>query len=147
MLTDCTTLSCPCRRRSAPGERRICPNTCGVICLTLTVSVAARASGAQPRQQIGEPAEIVVAEIGPARADHHGRIVGNDIGPLARKPGEVPRVVVEVDAVLAPRLPAIDQLKGPATQRMKGMGYSEGLYLTARMRCNRLLTPIRSSNA
>jgi hypothetical protein len=44
----------------------------------------------------------------PARADHHRRIVGHDIGPLERKPGEVSRVVVEVDAVLAPRLAAID---------------------------------------
>jgi hypothetical protein len=43
---------------------------------------------------------------------------------------------VEVDAVLAPRLPAIDQLKRPATQRMKGMGYPEGLRLTVRWRCN-----------
>jgi hypothetical protein len=46
--------------------------------------------------------------MGPARADHHRRIVGNDIGPLERKPGELSRVVVEVDAVLAPRLTAID---------------------------------------
>jgi len=35
-------------------------------------------------------------------------MVGNDIGPLERKPGELPRVVVEIDAVLAPRLAAID---------------------------------------
>ena len=46
--------------------------------------------------------------MGSARADHHRRIVRRDIGPLARKPGEVSRVVVEVDAVLAPRLTAID---------------------------------------
>jgi hypothetical protein len=46
--------------------------------------------------------------MGPARADLHGRIVGHDIGPLERKPGELSRVVVEVDAVLAPRLTAID---------------------------------------
>ena len=32
----------------------------------------------------------------------------NLIGPQERKPGEVSRVVVEVDAVLAPRLTAID---------------------------------------
>jgi hypothetical protein len=44
----------------------------------------------------------------PAGADHHRRIVGNDISPLERKPGELTRVVVEVDAVLTPRLPTID---------------------------------------
>jgi len=46
--------------------------------------------------------------MGSARADHHRRIVGHDISPLERKPGEASRVVVEVDAVLAPRLTAID---------------------------------------
>jgi hypothetical protein len=46
--------------------------------------------------------------MGPARADPDGQIVGNDIGPLERKPGELSRLVVEVDAVLAPRLTAID---------------------------------------
>ena len=74
--------------------------------------------------------------MGPARADHHRRIVRNDIGPLERQPGQLARGVVEVDAVLAPRLTAIDQLKRPATQRMKGMGYLEGLRLTVRWRCN-----------
>ena len=46
--------------------------------------------------------------MGSARTDHYGRIVGHDIGPLERKPGEPSRVVVEVDAVLAPGLTAID---------------------------------------
>ena len=46
--------------------------------------------------------------MGSARADHHRQIIRNNIGPLERKPGELSRVVVEVDAVLAPRLPAID---------------------------------------
>jgi hypothetical protein len=44
----------------------------------------------------------------PARADHDRRIDGHDIGPLERQSGEPSRVVVEVDAVLAPRLTAID---------------------------------------
>ena len=63
---------------------------------------------AQARQQIGKPTEVVVAEIGPARADHDRWIGRSDIGPLARKPGELSRVVVEVDAVFAPGLTAID---------------------------------------
>jgi hypothetical protein len=46
--------------------------------------------------------------MGPARADHHRQILRKNIGPLARKAGESTRVVMEVDAVLAPRLPAID---------------------------------------
>jgi hypothetical protein len=83
----------------------------------------------------------------PARADHHRRIVGHDLGPLERQPREPPRVVVDVDAVLAPRLTTIDYLKRPAIQRMKRMDYPEGLWLTARWRCSRLLTPIPTSNA
>jgi hypothetical protein len=46
--------------------------------------------------------------MGSARADHHPQIIRKNIGPLERKPGELTRVVMEVDAVLAPRLPAID---------------------------------------
>jgi hypothetical protein len=72
------------------------------------VRAAARQSGVQTGQQIDEPTQVVVAEMGPARPDPHRRIVGNDIGPLKRKTGEAARVVVEVDAVLPPRLPAID---------------------------------------
>jgi hypothetical protein len=43
-----------------------------------------------------------------ARADHHCRILRSDIGPLARESGELTRVVLEIDTVLAPRLAAID---------------------------------------
>ena len=46
--------------------------------------------------------------MGPARADHHRRIVGNDIGPQEWKSGELSRLVMEVDPILAPRLTAID---------------------------------------
>jgi hypothetical protein len=46
--------------------------------------------------------------MGAARADQYRRIVAHGIGPLERKPGELSRVVVEVDAVLAPRLTTID---------------------------------------
>jgi hypothetical protein len=44
----------------------------------------------------------------PASADDHGRIVGDQIGPLPRKSRQLSRVVVKVDAVLAPRLTALD---------------------------------------
>jgi len=70
--------------------------------------VVARGLAVQPRQQIGQTTEIVVAEIGPAAADHDRGIGRRDIGPLARQSGELSRVVMEVDAVFAPRLPVID---------------------------------------
>ena len=89
------------------STRRISPNTCGVICLTLAGG-AARRSGVQTRQQIGQSTEIVVAEMRAARADHHGRILRSDIGPLARESSELTRVVIEIDTVLAPCLAAID---------------------------------------
>jgi len=46
--------------------------------------------------------------VGSARAHHHRQIIRKNIRPLERKPGELTRVVVEVDAILAPRLAAID---------------------------------------
>jgi hypothetical protein len=46
--------------------------------------------------------------MGSARAHHHRQIIRKNIGPLERKPGELTRVVVEVHAILAPRLAAID---------------------------------------
>ena len=52
-----------------------------------------------------------------------------------------------IDAVFAPRLTTIDYLKCPATQRMEGMGNEKCLCLTARWRCNRLLTPMPTSSA
>ena len=53
----------------------------------------------------------IAAKVGggdPAGSDHHGRIVGNEISPLPRQSCELPHIVVEEDAVLAPRLPAFD---------------------------------------
>ena len=100
----------------------------------------------ESRQEIGKPTQIVVAEIGAARADHDGGIVGLNVGPLHRQAGELARVVVEVDAVLAPRLPAIDQTKCTPLQRMERMRDPKGLCRIARRRCNRLFRriPMRS---
>jgi hypothetical protein len=44
----------------------------------------------------------------PARADDHGRIVRDEIRPLAREARELPGLIVEEDPVLAPGLPAFD---------------------------------------
>jgi hypothetical protein len=42
-----------------------------------------------------------------SRHDHRG-IVSDEIGPLAWKPRELPGIIVIEDAVLAPRLTALD---------------------------------------
>jgi hypothetical protein len=91
-----------------PSPRRISSNTCGVISLTFSSGGFKRWRSIQTRQQIGQPTEIVIAEMGAASADHDRRINGPDISPLARQAGELSRVVVEVDAILAPRLTTID---------------------------------------
>ena len=65
----------------------------------------------ESRQEIGQPTQIVVAEMGAARADHDGGIGWLSVGPMHGQTRELARVVVEIDAVLAPRLPAIDQSK------------------------------------
>ena len=86
----------------------------------------------QSRQEVGESTEILVAEMGATRPNCDRRIVWLDVGPVHRQAGKPARVVVEVDAILAPRLPAIDQSKCPPRQRMEGMGDAKGLCLTAR---------------
>ena len=65
--------------------------------------------------------------MGAARANYDRGIVGLDVVPKHRQARELARVVVEVDAVLAPRLPAIDQTKRPPLQRMERMRDAKGL--------------------
>ena len=55
----------------ARRQRRISINTCGVISLTLLMGSVARGLDLQPRKEIDEPTEVVVAKMGSARADHH----------------------------------------------------------------------------
>jgi hypothetical protein len=43
-----------------------------------------------------------------ASSDHHGWIVGDQIGPLPREPSQLSCVIEKIDAVLAPRLTALD---------------------------------------
>ena len=95
----------------------------------------------ESRQEIGQPTEIVVAEMRQARAGHHRGIVWLDVGPVHRQAGELARVVVEVDAVLAPRLPAIDQTKRTSMEWVEGMRDAKDLWLTGPEWCNRLLMP------
>jgi hypothetical protein len=73
--------------------------------------------------------------MGPTRADNYRRIRRTKIRPLLREPPELSCLVVEEDAVLAPRLPAFDEVKGAAMQWMKGMSNAKGLRRTARRRC------------
>jgi hypothetical protein len=70
--------------------------------------IGSAATLSEPRQEIYEPTQIVVPEVCPPGSDDHGRIVGQQIRPLPREPGELPCIIVEEDAVLAPRLPAFD---------------------------------------
>ena len=84
--------------------------------------------------------------MGAARSDHDSGIVWLDVGPMHRQASELARVVVEVDAVLAPRLPAINQSKRTSLQRMEGMRDPKGLCRIARRWCNRLLRRTRTRN-
>jgi hypothetical protein len=44
----------------------------------------------------------------PARSHHHRGIVSDEIGPLLWQPGELPGIIEIEDAVLTPRLTALD---------------------------------------
>jgi hypothetical protein len=72
----------------------------------------------------------------PASANDHGRIVGDEIGPLTREPRQLSGVIVKIDAVLTPRLATFDDLETAPTQWMEGMRDAKGLRRTARRRCN-----------
>ena len=100
----------------------------------------------ESRQQISEATEIVVPEIGAPGANDRGGISGSDIGPLQRQSGELPGIVVEIDAILTPRLPAVDPSEGTSMERMEGMRDAKRLSLIARRRCNRGHTPMRTLN-
>jgi hypothetical protein len=82
-----------------------------------------------------------------ARADHHGGIVGSNVGPLHGQTRKLARVVVEVDAVLASRLSTIDQPKRTSMERMEGMRDPKGLRGIDRRRCSLLLRRIHTRNA
>ena len=71
----------------------------------------------------------------PTSSDSHGRIRGTQIRPLLREPPKLSGLVVEEDAVLAPRLPAFDYLKDAVMQWMEGMRNAKGLRRTARRQC------------
>jgi hypothetical protein len=90
----------------------------------------------QARQEIDQATQIVIAKMGAARADNDRGIVGRNVGPLHRQARELACVVVEVDPVLAPRLPAIDQTKRSPMQWMERMRDTKRLCGIARRRCN-----------
>jgi hypothetical protein len=118
-----------------------------MICLTLLIGSSERVRRRlESRQQIGEAAEVVVPEIGAPCPEDRGGISGNDIGPPQRQPGKAPYVIVEIDAFLTPRVPAVDPSEGTPMKGMEGMRDSERLSLITRWRCNRRRTPMPTSN-
>ena len=130
-----------------PTVRHLSLNMCGMICLTLLpVASRSRRGRLESRQQIGETTEIVVSEMGAPCANDRGGIRGDDIGPPQRQPGEFPDIVVEIDAILTPRLPAVDPSEGPPLEWMEGMRDAKRLSLIARRWCSRRLTPMSIAN-
>jgi hypothetical protein len=113
-------------------QRRSFLAICGVISLTRLIQVS-RTS--EPSQEVDEPTEVVVSEMRPAHADVHDRIVRDEVGPLPRQSRQVSSVILEVDAVLTPRLAALDEWEDAAMERMERMRDAKGLRCTARQRC------------
>jgi hypothetical protein len=93
-----------------------------MICLTLLFDAwRSGRGGLESRQQIGETTEIVVSEMGAPCANDRGGILGDDIGPPQRQPGKRPGIVIEIDAILTPGLPAVDPSEGSSVEWMEGM--------------------------
>jgi hypothetical protein len=113
-----------------------------MICLTLLlVASRSRRGRLESRQQIGQTTEIVVSEMGAPCANDRDGIRGDDIGPPQWQPGKLPGIVIEIDAILTPGLPAVDPSESPPMERMERMRDAKGLCFTAQRRCNRQLTP------
>ena len=60
------------------------------------------------REQIGQPTEVAIPEMCMPGPDYEREIRRTEISPFPREPSEMSGVVVKEDAVLAPRLPALD---------------------------------------
>ncbi len=70
-----------------------------------------------------------------ARSDQHHGIRRLPIGPRSRQSPELSPFVVKEHAVLAPCLPAFEELECAAVQRVERMRHENGLGRTTRQRC------------
>ena len=67
---------------------------------------------------------------------HDKRIDGQNTRPPGGKGGQLPRIIVEVDAILAPVLTVSHQSELPSTQRMERMRHSKALVLNVQIGCS-----------
>lgn len=84
------------------------------------------------------------SKAGPARAGLRRGIHGDHVGPAGRQASQRAGGIVKIHPVLTPRLPAIDQPKRLAGQRIERMGDPKASDRIVWTMCSRLLWPTGS---
>lgn len=86
-------------------------------------SIYSPASLGQAADQLGKRYEIPEAECRTPGRDLHEGIPRNRIGPARRQRAELPHLVQEVDALLTPRVPVVEELELALVERVVGVGH------------------------
>jgi hypothetical protein len=87
-------------------------------------------------EQKGEPAQILEPEGHTAGCHHHKRIEWRDAGPGSRQRLKALLIVKKPDAILAPVVAVLEELKAPPAPGMEGMGYLKVLWRITVARCS-----------
>src|SRR5262249_59583029 len=100
------------------------------------------APGLKLRDGTGDPQEVCGPEWAPASRKRPERIRGLGARPLERHVQESTSLIVEVDAVFAPRLPRRHELELTPRQRVERMRDADPWPRRLRMRCSRRPSPM-----
>ena len=94
---------------------------------------------AQPGDQIGQLQQVRRAERRPTSGNPHKRVLGDRVGPGRRQAGQLAGLVEEVDPVVTPVLPTLDELELLPEPRMETVRHSHQARMlrNACIRCSR----------
>ena len=86
--------------------------------------------------QIHKPHEIVGAEVRPPCGHYRERVRGNCVGPRGRQSHEATLLIMEVNPMLAPRLPVGHEFELATAEWVEGMGDLEPSWRMLPIRCS-----------
>ena len=93
-------------------------------------------SSLQPRKKLRQPHEILDTETAATTTDKENRIGRHDVGPACRKAHQLASFVVEIDPLLSPRMPILDQPVLLPEARMERVRYVENPRRIPPMTCS-----------
>lgn len=119
--------------------RRILLYNTGGFTFTLRRRPRLNATGAMTPvscHQIHKPHEIVGAEVRPPCGHYRERVRGNCVGPGGRQSHEATLLIMEVNPMLAPRLPVGHEFELATAEWVEGMGDLEPSWRMLPIRCS-----------